>query len=59
VESPCEHDNEPSGCIKGASFLEQLSENWLLRKHCALEFVINISVPYTPMKWAKHLITHT
>jgi len=28
----CEHDNEPSGSIKGREFLDWLSGYWLLKK---------------------------
>jgi hypothetical protein len=32
VVRSCEHDNEPSGSIKGGEFLEQLSDCHILNK---------------------------
>jgi hypothetical protein len=31
VADSCEHDNEPSGSTKGEEFLDQLSDNQLLK----------------------------
>jgi hypothetical protein len=35
VAGSCEHDNEPSGSIKGGQLLDQLSDCWLLKKDSA------------------------
>jgi hypothetical protein len=32
VEGCCEHGNEPSGSVKGETFLEEISDYQLLRK---------------------------
>jgi len=36
VEGFCEHDNEPSGFIKGGEFLNELSDCQLLKKNSAM-----------------------
>jgi len=36
VASPCEHDIEPSGSIKGGEFLDLLSDCQLLKMECVL-----------------------
>jgi hypothetical protein len=33
MEGSCEQDNEPSGSVKDGDFLEQLSDNQLLKKN--------------------------
>jgi len=42
VAVSCEHGNEPSGSIKGAKFLDQLSNYQLLKKDPAQWNVIDI-----------------
>jgi hypothetical protein len=35
VAGSCEHDNEPSGSIKGVEILDQMSDHQLLKKESA------------------------
>jgi len=39
VVGSCEHDNEPSGSIKGGEFLDQLIDYAQLREPCAMDIV--------------------
>jgi hypothetical protein len=40
----CEHDSEPSGCMKGRKFPDQISDDQFLKKDSAQELVYLLSL---------------